>query len=150
MKSVTVENYRKDKYYPRVVRAVAAILCRADVVEPIEVLVEMGNLNKRDSEAWRRGEVPYLERVFGGNLSKASRILRILALHLHDLNMTPRLSTYDQLGSGKNRRLQFSKSGTRRLEEAYSKHYVWNRSQEKKQEIVASLGPLSPAAHRKR
>ena len=142
MKSATVENYRKDKYYPRVVRAVAAILSRANVVKPIEVLIEMGNLNKKDGEPWRRGEVPYLERVFEGNLSKARRILRIRGFHLHDLNMTPRSSTYDQLGSGKNRRLQFSKSGTRGLEDAYSKHYVWNRSQEKKQEIVAEARRL--------
>ena len=42
MKEVTLGNYRKDTYYPRVVRAVAAILSRSDVVAPVGVLMEMG------------------------------------------------------------------------------------------------------------
>jgi hypothetical protein len=46
MKKVTVNHYRKDKYYPRVVRAIGRILSRSDVVAPIEVLIEMGNLSK--------------------------------------------------------------------------------------------------------
>ena len=37
---------------------------------------------------------------------------------------------------GKNRALQFSKSGDKKLEEAYSRHYLWNQSPEKKQEII--------------
>src|SRR3990172_734337 len=43
MKQITVNTYRQDKYYPRVVRAVAKILSRSDVVAPVEVLLEMGN-----------------------------------------------------------------------------------------------------------
>jgi hypothetical protein len=39
MKSVTVDNYRGDKYYPRVVRAVAKILSRSNVVAPVDVLL---------------------------------------------------------------------------------------------------------------
>src|SRR5882672_5652629 len=35
MKQVTVHTYRQDPYYPRVVRAVANILARADVVAPV-------------------------------------------------------------------------------------------------------------------
>jgi hypothetical protein len=89
MKKVTVNAYRKDKYYPRVVRAVAKVLSKSDVVAPIEVLIEMGNLSKKNHEAWRKGQVPYLERVFEGSLSKANRILRIIGFHTHDLNMVP-------------------------------------------------------------
>jgi len=70
---VTVNNYRKDKYYPRVVRAVARILSRSDVVTPVDVLMETGNLFKRNHEDWRRGRVHYLERVFEGSLFKANR-----------------------------------------------------------------------------
>ena len=46
MKTVTVENYREDKYYSRVVRAVAKILSRSNMVAPVDVLLEMGNLKK--------------------------------------------------------------------------------------------------------
>jgi hypothetical protein len=72
------------------VRAVAKLLARADVVAPSDILIEMGNLSKKNYEAWRKGQVPYLERVFEGSLSKANRILRIIGFHVHDLNMVSR------------------------------------------------------------
>jgi len=136
MKSVTVHNYSKDKYYPRVVRAIAGILIRSDVVTPVDVLMEMGNLTKENYDSWRREQVPYLERVFKGSLSKASRILRIIDFHMHDLNMVPGRTVYRQMGKGKKHLLRFSMSGNKRLEEAYATHYVWNQSQEKKREII--------------
>src|SRR5258708_96233 len=91
---VTIKSYKKDTYYPRVVRAVGRILTRSDVVTPVDVLIEMGNLSKKNLEIWRAGQVPYLERVFEGTLSKASRILRIIGFHVHDLNMVPSHATY--------------------------------------------------------
>jgi len=132
MKKITVNSYRQDKYYPSVVRAFAGLLSRSDVISPVEVLLEMGRLSRKDHEAWRRGQVPYLERVFAGNLSHANRILRIIGFHAHDLNMVPRHTVYHQWGSGKNRILRFTKSGDRNIENAYCRHYLWNRSQEKK------------------
>ena len=136
MKKVTVTTYRKDKYYPRVVRAVAKVLLKSDVVTPVDVLIEMGNLTQKNHDAWRQGEVPYLERVFEGSLSKANRILSIIGFHVHDLNMAPQITQYDRKGKGKKHPLRFSKSGDRKIEEAYSKHYRWNQSPEKKQKII--------------
>lgn len=133
---VSVNSYRSDKYYPRVVKAVAKVLSRSDVVAPVEVLMEMGNLSKKNHDAWRKGQVPYLERVFEGNLSKANRILRIIGFHAHDLNMRPRQTVYHQWGKGRNRVLRFSKSGHKKIEEAYSRHFIWNQSPEKKQIII--------------
>jgi hypothetical protein len=141
MKKVTLNTYRKDKYYSRVVRAVAKILLRSDVIAPVEVLLEMGNLNKKNLDAWRKGQVPYLERVFEGNLSKANRVLRIIGFHVHDLNMVPNVTQYHQKGKGKKLPLRFSKSGDRKIEEAYSKHYHWNQSAEKKQKIIDRAKP---------
>ena len=141
MKKVSVTTYRKDKYYPRVVRAVAKVLTKSDVVAPVDVLIEMGNLTKKNYDAWRKGEVPYLERVFEGNLSKANRILRIIGFHVHDLNMVPQNTQYHQKGKRSKHQLRFSKSGDRKLEEAYSKHYHWNQSLEKKQEIIERAMP---------
>ena len=136
MKHITVNTYRKDKYYPRVVRAVGKILARADVVAPSDIFIEMGNLSKKNYEAWCKGQVPYLERVFEGSLTKANRILRIIGFHNHDLNMVPRQTGYHQWGNGKNRILRFSKSGDPNLEKAYSRHYIWNQSQEKKLKVI--------------
>jgi hypothetical protein len=141
MKRVTVNTYRKDKYYPHVVRAAGKILARADVIAPTEILIEMGNLSQKNYEAWRKGKVPFLERVFEGNLSKANRILRIIGFHAHDLNMVPKITQYHQKVKGKKHQLQFSKSGNKKIEEAYSKHYHWNQSPEKKQEIIERAMP---------
>jgi hypothetical protein len=63
MKRITNANYRSDKYYPRVVRAVAVILDRQGFVAPIELFIEMGLLDKQGVAAWRKGQIPYLERV---------------------------------------------------------------------------------------
>ena len=141
MKKVTVTTYRKDKYYPRVVRAVVRVLSKSDVVAPVDVLIEMGNLTKINHDAWRQGKVPYLERVFEGSLSKANRILRIIGFHAHDLNMVPNITQYHKKGKGKKHPLRFSKSGDRKIEEAYSKHFYWNQSPEKKQEIIDRAKP---------
>ena len=141
MKQVTVHTYRQDPYYPRVVRAVATILARADVVAPVDVLLEMGNLTPKHHEAWSRGHVPSLERVFAGSLSKANRILRLIGFHVHDLNMLPRRTVYHQWGQGNNRLLRFSKSGNEDIEDAYSTHYVWHRSQEKKRQVIEQSMP---------
>jgi hypothetical protein len=142
MKKVTVSTYKKDKYHPRVVRAFATILSRSDVVAPVEVFIEMGNLSKKNHDIWRQGKVPYLERVIEGNLSKVGRILRIIGFHAHDLNMVPSITHYHKWGKGKKHSLRFSKSGDKNIEAAYSRHYLWNQSDEKKQEAIHRvLGP---------
>ena len=146
MKHITLSTYRKDKYYPRVVRAVGKLLARADVVAPSEILIEMGNLSKKNYEAWRKGQVPYLERVFEGSLSKANRILRIIGFHVHDLNMVSRQTVYHQWGKGRNRILRFSKSANPNIEKAYSRHYSWNQSPQKKQIAINNALPKQGGA----
>lgn len=134
MKKVTVGTYKKDTLYPKVVRATARILKRSDEIAPIDILLEMGNLEPKAHESWYLGEVPYLERVFQGSLSKANRILRIIGFHAHDLNMLPRQHTYRQ--KGKKIALRFSKSANPSLERAYARHFEWNQSQEMKQMLI--------------
>ena len=141
MKQVTLSTYKEDKYYPRVVRAFARILEKYDEVAPVEVLMEMGNLSKQNHDAWRKGQVPYLERVFEGSLSKANRIIRIIGFHAHDLNMIPKKTAYFQTGKGRKNPLKFSKSGIKKLEEAYSRHFYWNQSPEKKQAVIKRAKP---------
>ena len=139
MKTPTVRTYREDTFYPRVVRAFARILARSNVVAPIEILMEMGNLSKANYEAWRRGQTPYLERVFEGSLSKANRILRIIGFHAHDLDMVPSQTVYRQWGKGRSRTLRFSKSGAPDVERAYSRHYLWNKLPDKKPGLNEAL-----------
>jgi hypothetical protein len=134
MKKVTVSTYRKDKLYPKVVRGTAELLKESDEISPVAILMQVGNLTPQDHEAWRRGRIPYLERVFQGSLSKANRYLHIIGFHAHDLNMVPRQHTYRQLG--KKRILRFSRSHDPNVEQAYARHFRWNQSQKKKQALI--------------
>jgi len=94
----------------------------------------MGNINAKDHQAWRRGEIPYLERVFQGSLSKANRILRIIGFHAHDLDMIPSQHTYKQQNNKK--QLRFSRSEDPNIEACYSRHFAWNQSQDKKRQLI--------------
>jgi hypothetical protein len=124
MKKITLKNYRTDNYYPKIVKAAELALQSENFVSPIKVLIAMGLLEQRDLDQWRNARVPYLEKVIKCNLAKASRILRILRLHAHDLNLKPSVTVYQRKIKGRRIPLQFSKSGEKNLEEAYSRHFV--------------------------
>ena len=123
--TVSVATYHEDPLYPRVTRAVDAILQHGQVVAPIDVLVAMGLLTREHLENWRRGRVPYLERVIDCNLTRLSRLLRILRFHAHELNLVPSTIAYMRWGKGPKQWLRFTKTGQPKLEEAYATHFVW-------------------------
>jgi hypothetical protein len=123
--SVSVNTFRDDPLYPRVVRAVEKLLARSKVVTPVDVLVTMSLLNPARVEDWRRGRVPYLEQVIDCNLTRLSRMLRILRFHAHDLRLAPSITAYMRWGKGPKHRLRFTKTGDPKLEQAYARHFVW-------------------------
>ena len=124
MKKITPATYKKDKYYPKVTRAVYELLKDDIFVTPVDVFIKIGVLTKEAYEDWRFGRITYLEKVISCNLSKANRILRILRLHAKDRGLKPSKTVYKKWGKGKKIFLRFSKSGNPALEEAYSTHYV--------------------------
>jgi len=132
-----VRPYRDDPLYPRIVRAVDQILARGKVVAPVDVLVSMSMLAPEHLEDWRRGRVPYLEKIIRGNLTRLSRLLRILRFHAHDLNLVPSITVYTRWGKGPKTRLRFSKNADRNLEESYARHFVWPGKR--------PIHPLSPS-----
>ena len=134
MKRLSVASYRKDTLYPRVVKATARVLQTSDEISPVAILLQMGNLEAKAHDAWRSGQVPYLERVIRGSLSKANRILRLVGFHAHDLNMVREHRTY--FCKHKRGSLQFSKSGGPRIEVAYACHFKWNLTHQKKQAMI--------------
>lgn len=134
MEKVTIGTYRQDKLYPKVVRATAELLRESDEISPVAILMKIGNLMPQDHDAWRRGRIPYLARAFQGSLSKANRYLRIIGFHAHDLNMVPSQHAYRQIG--KKRILRFSRSDDLNIEASYARHFRWNQSQKKKQELI--------------
>jgi hypothetical protein len=124
MKKITLQNYMTDKYYPKIVKAVDNELKSQNFVTPIRVFVSMGLLEAKDIDNWQKGRVPYLEKVIRCNLAKASRILRILRFHAHDLNLKPSITVYRRKTGGGKIPLRFSKSSEKNIEEAYSRHFV--------------------------
>lgn len=120
-----VETYADDPLYPRIVRAVDAILARGKVVAPVDVLIGMHVLTPERLEDWSRGRVPYLEKVIQSNLTRLSRLLRLLRFRAHDLKLVPTVAVYMRCGKGPKQRLRFTKTGNPRLEEAYASHFVW-------------------------
>jgi len=120
MKKVTLQNYRQDKYYPKIVNAVDKILISAKEIRPLDVFFKIGMIEKKKIELWEKGQVPYLEMVLQGSLAKLNRVLRILRFHAHDRNLSSKITPYKK---GK-KVLRFSKSGESKLEEAYSMHFV--------------------------
>lgn len=124
--TTTVANFQDDPLFPRIERAVAAILAKGKVVAPVDVLVAMSLLAPEKLEDWRRGRMPYLEKVTNCNLTRLSRLLRILRFHAHDLNLVPSVTVHRRWGKGPKQRLQFTKTGDPRLEEAYARHFAWS------------------------
>jgi hypothetical protein len=120
MVKVTLQNYRESKDYRKIVAAVGRILARQRFVSPVEVFVELQFLMPDDLQKWKRGQVPYLERVIRCNLSRAGGILRVVGFHAHDLNLKPSHTCYHH----RKHPLRFSKSGEYRIEESYSRHFV--------------------------
>lgn len=116
---VTLDQYKEDKYYPKIVKAVDDLLQKERRISPIDLFIKLGLLSINDFEKWRKGQVPYLEKVINCNLSKAGRILQILRFHTHDLNMKPILLPYNN----KNGKLRCSKTGTKKIEEMYCRHF---------------------------
>jgi hypothetical protein len=124
MKKVSVDNFRSDPMFPRMERVVAEQLAKGNVVAPVGVLVGMGLLRPEHLADWRRGRVAYLEHVINCNLSRLSRLLRILRFHAHDLNLKPSLTVYKRHGKGPRQQLRFSKTGDPNLESAYATHLI--------------------------
>ena len=136
--TVGVDRFRDDALYPRIARAVDQILAEGKVVAPVDVLVRMNLLAPERLEDWRRGRTPYLEKVIDSNLTRLSRLLRILRFHAHDLKLVPSITVYKRWGKGPKQRLRFTKTADPRLEEAYSRHFVW-----------PGKGPLHPPSSAK-
>ena len=124
MIKLTVNNYRNDKYYPKVVKAMNDELIHSNFVSSIDVIQRMDVLKKEHVEDWRKGRVTYLEKVIHCNLSKANRILRLMQFHAHDLNMKPSITIYKRKTGSQKIVLRFSKSEEPRLEDSYSRHFI--------------------------
>lgn len=122
---MSIASFRDDPLYPRIERAVAARLAKGKVVMPVDVLVGMGLLAPDRLEDWRHRRIPHLEQVIDCNLTRLSRLLRILRFHAHDLKLVPSTTVYLCRRKGPKQRLRFTKRGDAKLEQAYARRFIW-------------------------
>lgn len=146
MKRLTPADYKADKLYPRVARAMAELLTSGLPVSAPAVFLKMGMLSEDNLTAWRCGKVPYLERVITGSLGKTNRVVRIISFHAHDLNLPPAPPHSAGPIKHNGRPLRFSKTGERRVEDAYKRVFSPRRAGWKK--IPASDPPHDAGGRR--
>jgi len=108
-------------------RAVAEVLRRQGYVSAVDVLMQMGKLEKTGLEDWRMGRVPFLEKILVGNLSQMNTILREMASCCREMKLKESVTDYRKWGKGAKLPLRFSKSGEPAVERAYATHYVSQR-----------------------
>lgn len=90
----------------------------------IDVFIELKYLDPKDVESWRMKRIPYLEKCIKVNLGRISFIVKTVVSNCKKGKLKPSYTTYMSWGKGPKRRLQFSKSGSPSIENAYATHYV--------------------------
>lgn len=94
-----------------------------------EVFREMGKLDAKQWEDWRRGRVPYLERVIRLNLTQITAVCRAVHASARRGNLRPSWTAYVRSGKGPRPPLRFTKSGDPSLERAWATRYVCSAPQ---------------------
>ncbi|WP_091869546.1 hypothetical protein [Butyrivibrio sp. INlla16] len=95
---------------------------------PVDVLMDIGALDKKEYENWRNGKVRFLEAVCTMNLGKLSTALHEMMSYASKAHLKPSHTAYMFWGKGKKHELRFSKSGRSEIEKQYSTHYVLDKS----------------------
>jgi hypothetical protein len=90
----------------------------------VDILLQLDYLTKKDYENWRFGRIEYLEKACNINLSKLTLINKLIGKYSMDLNLESSWTGYNQFGKGIKRKLRFSKSGKKSIEDSYATHYV--------------------------
>lgn len=99
---------------------------------PVDVLMDIEVLPRKQYEAWRYGKVSYLESVCTVNLRKLSFIMQQMRLYAQKQGLKPSYCYYKQWGgkkmNGQGHKpvipLRFSRSGDPNVEKWYSTHFV--------------------------
>ncbi|MBV9289306.1 MAG: hypothetical protein JO288_16070 [Hyphomicrobiales bacterium] len=131
----------------RVAEAAWTALAVHGYVRPIDVLVGLGWLDTGRVERWRRGEIPYLERVVEANLPRISEAMKAFRSWANDRGLSASETCY--LGRApRGRALRFSRSGRPEIEKLYRTHWVAPQLSEKKRERLqcATAAPGASSA----
>ncbi|ETA82592.1 hypothetical protein [Youngiibacter fragilis] len=107
----------------RVAEAMDNLISAEGYAAPVDVLIEIGILSKKDHDEWRSGKVQYLERVCRANLSKLSLVMHEVRSYAVKNGLKPSWTAYIHKGKP----LRFSKSSDEKIERSYATHFVRNK-----------------------
>ena len=111
----------------------SAAVARNGYATAIDALLAAGWLRPENVEDWRRGRVPYLERVTVASLPKISAAMRIFRSWAESEGLRPSETAYVSWTRDR-RRLRFSKSGDPNIERAYRTHWLPPKMNERRGE----------------
>jgi hypothetical protein len=111
---------KQKKLEERISAAGEAALAKRRFVTSIDVLVGIGWLTPAQVEQWRRGQVPYLERVTTAGLPKLGTALRLVRRWAERKGLKPSETVYRR----RSHRLRFTRFGEENLERAYRTHWI--------------------------
>ena len=108
----------------RVGIAAQKILYEKKYISAIDLFVGMNLLDESHMNKWRKGEIPYLEKVIQINLNKISKAMKFLKVYAMSKSLRPSITIYNKRTKGIKKLLRFSKSGNPSIEKAYSTHWI--------------------------
>ena len=99
---------------------------------PVDVLMDIGVLQKKKYEEWRFGRISFLEAVCSVNLRKLSFVMHQMRVYAQKSGMKPSFCYYKRWAvkkkNGQGHKpvipLRFSKSGDPNVEKWYATHFV--------------------------
>lgn len=125
-----------DKKESKVIAIAESVLAEKQYVSPLDILLGLGILHLSHVEEWRKGRVPYLERVIQSNLSKISAYMKAFRKWAREKGLKPSQTVYTSRTRDRHP-LQFCKSGAPDIELHYSTHFVSPDLSEQKQIRIA-------------
>jgi len=121
----------------RVRQVAEQVLQQQHYVSCIDILLGIGYLEPTHLNDWRKGQVPYLERVIQANLNKVSWAMKAFRQWAMNKSLKPSETKYLARTRGPTKKtLLFSKSGHANIELAYRTHYLSPILSEKKQQKI--------------
>lgn len=133
-----MQKTKKTKFSQSVATVAGNVVSLKGYVSAIDLMLGLNWLTPDKLNDWKKGKIPYLERVITANLTKISRTMKeFKAWALHS-KLKPSQTVYKH----KSCRLRFSKSGHPNIELAYSTHYVLQKSSPKKSIVTDETGHI--------
>ena len=121
------------KLQQRVLQSAEETLYKQHYVSAIDLFIGMNLLQPQHVNDWKKGKIPYLEKVIQGSLGKITFSMKCFRGWASEKGLKPRCTEYFVKTSGPKRKLKFSISGAPSLEEFYRTHYICPTLSEKKQ-----------------